>query len=250
MNELHLRQLVIAQDKQMICNNLTTTIRSQEVWGILGPNGSGKTTFLHALANLHRFTSGEIFFNQQNLMHVPSKQRAQILGILLQDTTFTFPQTVLEYCTASRFPHLGYYERLSKQEKKWIETFLALVELTSFNHRAITHLSGGEKRRLAIAALLAQTPQIYLLDEPHNHLDIKFQIKVFDYLYRIAKEQDKMVIMTLHDLQLAKKYCDYVMLFFPQGKVEIGPITFLTPEKIASLYDIPFIDETERHRHN
>jgi iron complex transport system ATP-binding protein len=236
----------IAQDitvkiaTKVICQSASLHLRPGEVWGVLGPNGCGKTTLLHALAGLYPLNTGELFLDQTNYKQLSSKAIAQSVGLLFQDFVVNFPQTVWDYCLAGRYPHLTYLKKESERDKEIVTQALTLMGFEDAHQKNIHHLSGGEKRRLAIAALLAQTPKIYLLDEPTNHLDIKHQIKVLSHFKNLANSQAATVIMALHDINLAQQYCDHILLLFQGGWTKQGlKQDMLTSSQLTQLYQHP-----------
>src|SRR6185437_17086970 len=139
------------------------------------------------------------------------------IGILFQETPADlFHQTVFEYSSSGRYPHASHFE--NRENLQIIEQALLDMDLLHLNRQLVHTLSGGERRRLNIATVLAQTPRIYLLDEPNNHLDIRYQIQVFEHFKKLSKESAISVVMALHDLRLAKKYCDKIILLSGTGE--------------------------------
>ncbi|VVC76713.1 Hemin import ATP-binding protein HmuV [Aquicella siphonis] len=233
-------RLTLTMGNRKLCQSLNLQLRAGEVWGILGPNGCGKTTLLHALCGLRPVTCGEIRLGGQLLNQLPVKTIARSIGLLFQDITVVFPQTVWDYCRAARYPHLPFLKQESAADIQIISEALRTMELQSHTRRRVTQLSGGEQRRLAIAALLAQTPAIYFLDEPANHLDVRYQGLVFGHFRRLADTNNAVVMMSLHDANLAQHYCDHVLLMYPDGETMQGKILdMLTPEHLTRLYRHP-----------
>ncbi len=233
MNLLETKNLTLSIANKILCNNLNLQIKPKEVWGILGRNGSGKTTLLHTLANLHPHFDGEIYLHTKKLCAIPLKQRARLLGILFQDFSTVFPQSVWEYCRVARYPHTSEDPHIVRQ---------ALLAMKLENHvsQKVHTLSGGERQRLAIATLLAQTPKIYLLDEPTNHLDIHHQIHVMNHFKRLAQTQDVSIMMALHDVNMANHYCDKILMLFGDGNYLQGtPEAICTAENLQRLYRYP-----------
>jgi iron complex transport system ATP-binding protein len=168
---------------------------------------------------------------------LPAKLLARQRGILFQDTHYALPLSVYEYCLASRYPHRPFFHRHDPADKQLIQPVLQQFELDHLSKVAVTQLSGGEKRRLAIAALLIQSPSIYLLDEPSNHLDIRHQISVLEHFKLLTDSKQASVIMTLHDIRLARAYCTRLLLIFPDGHIEEGtPHAMLTNTNLSRLY--------------
>ncbi len=237
---LQTRQLSLRINRKTICRDLNLELRKGEVWGILGANGSGKTTLLHTLGGLYRPDSGEVLLRNDGLHRLPAKLLARSLGILFQDISTSFPQTVWDYCLASRYPHIPFMQNANANDRHIVTQALQTVEMDNMAQSPITHLSGGEKRRLAIAALLAQTPEIYLLDEPTNHLDLRYQIRILDYFRELADTSQAVIMMSLHDANLAQQYCDHVLLLFPDAHVLHGTTAdMLTAGNLSRLYQHP-----------
>ncbi|MCK5639957.1 MAG: ABC transporter ATP-binding protein [Gammaproteobacteria bacterium] len=219
-----------------ICQHLELTIQPGESWGILGLNGAGKTTLLHTLAGLRAAKDGEILLKGSKLSQLSRQNIAQTMGLLLQDSYDPFPATVLETALIGRHPHLGAWQMESTEDVSLAKQALALMELDDMEQRDVTTLSGGERRRLAIATLLTQAPELLLLDEPGNHLDLRHQISVHEHLQKLTA-QGKAVIMVQHDLNLTARYCDHVLLLSGDGKWSSGSVKeMLEPERLSHLY--------------
>ncbi|RDI48586.1 ABC transporter ATP-binding protein [Aquicella lusitana] len=232
--------LTITLGGKMLCRHLDIEIQTGEIWGILGPNGSGKTTLLHTLAGLNRSKIDHIWLNGNNLRNLPPRVLAQHIAILFQDTHVFFPQTVWEYCLTARFPHLPYFKKESKEDSEIVKHALEKMDLLSHRDMLLNRLSGGEKRRLAIAAVLAQTPFIYILDEPTNHLDIRHQLNVLRHFRSLVETQPTAVIMSLHDLNLAQQFCNRLLLLFENGDTLQGsPEDIMTTANLTRLYQTP-----------
>ena len=237
---LRLEQVTLTSPTRTLCQSLSLTIASGEIWGILGPNGSGKTTLLHTLAGLHPLKEGTIFLNEKKLSHYPVKSLAQHIGLLFQEMTFPFPQTIWEYCLTSRYPHLSYFQTKNTQDTQCVVEALHTMSLSELMHQPMQTLSGGEKRRAAIAALLVQAPAIYLLDELTNHLDLRHQLIALSHFKRLAAQAGAVTLMTLHDINLAQQFCHRILLLLPDGRVLHGPTeTLLTKDNLSALYEHP-----------
>jgi len=246
---LRTENMAIFIKEKQICRDLTLTFSEGQVWGILGPNGCGKTTLLQTLAGIHPIKQGHIFLREQNLAALSAKTIAQSIGILFQDFTPVFKQTVWEYCLAARYPHQPYFSRESEYDHDIVTKALQAMQLVSLKHRPIHPLSGGERKRVAIAALLAQTPDIYLLDEPTNHLDLRYQTHLMRFFYHLAHTKAATIVMALHDVNIAAQFCDAILLHFPDGTVLQGNTDeMLTTENLSRLYQTPLVKITDEMR--
>ena len=223
-----------------VCRQLDWSVNPDEVWGILGLNGMGKTTLLKTLAGLRSPMTGKIMVKDQPVATYSRKKLAQIIGYLFQELPHDFPQTLLEYCSNALHPQLDRWQNLDKNHVRTIRQALQAVELEQMQHRLLSTLSGGEQRRAEIACLLIQNPAIWLLDEPLNHLDIHHQITMMQQLIQAAHKKSGAVIAVLHDANLALRFCTHVLLLQGDGKTQVG-ITekLLTRENLSALYQHP-----------
>lgn len=237
---LETRSLSVSIGGKQVCHDLNLALHAGERWGLLGLNGVGKTSLLHTLGGVRVADSGEIRVDGQTRSAMPRKQLAQRLGMMLQDSDEAFPSSVMEAALIGRHPHLGAWEWEGAQDEALARAALQAVELTGFEARSTATLSGGERRRLALAALLVQNPQLMLLDEPVNHLDVHHQIGALDLLSKLAREQGKTLLMVLHDVNLAARYCDKVLLLFGDGETLQGEAgEMLTEANLQRLYQHP-----------
>ena len=213
-----------------------------EVVAVLGCNGSGKTLTLHTLAGLRAPQEGAVLLDGTPLGDISRRAVAQRLGLLAQDLEDAFVTTALEMVLIGRHPHLGMWQWETAEDERIAREALAAVNLGEFADRRTDTLSGGEQRRVAVAALLAQRPGIFLLDEPTNHLDPHHQVGVLN-LFREMARKGGTVITTLHDPTLAARFADRVLLLFGDGRWNAGPASdTLTAESLSTLYDSPMIE--------
>lgn len=238
MTLLHAQALTLTNGHRRLCHDLTLQVQPGDCIGILGANGCGKTTLLHALAGLRQPQSGQILLKNTSLPSYSARELARYRGILFQSQTTTLPLTVIDYCLAARYPHHALFSAPDDAALQHIMTTLDQVELAGYAAKPVTHLSGGEKRRLAIASLLIQAPTLYLLDEPTNHLDLKHQIKILTHFKQLTLNGKTAVIMSLHDPQIAERWCTHVLLMLPDGETAQGtPHDMLTEANLSRLYN-------------
>ena len=223
-----------------VCDALDFSIDGGDRCCILGRNGTGKTTLLHTLAGLRSPLSGDIRLNNESLQQLSRKTIARHIGLLFQDHHDAFPASVIETVLSGRHPWIGPLQWESEQDVALAREALRAVELDDMEQRIVSTLSGGERRRLGIACLLAQNPQLQLLDEPTNHLDIHHQIRMLDLLQRQAERDHKALLVVMHDINLALRYCNRFLLLFGDGETAQGTASeVLTHTHLERLYQHP-----------
>lgn len=219
-----------------LVRELSLDIARGSITCVLGCNGAGKTLTLHTLAGVREPASGSIRIGGRLLSSWPRKDLARTLGLLTQTTDDPFPSTVLETVLIGRHPHIGFWQWESERDADIARAALAAVEMRDLEARDVATLSGGERRRVAIATLLAQAPDVMLLDEPINHLDPHHQIALLRLLRANAAE-GRTIVMSLHDAGLAARFADYALLLFGSGQWQYGRVAdVLTEESISRLY--------------
>lgn len=220
-----------------IFTHLDMNLMPGQIWGVLGPNGAGKTTLLHLLAGLHPPDIGQILLDGQLLQSVERKLRARSIGLLFQDSEDTFPATVLETVMMGRYPHSPGWGWETRQDVEIAMRALEQVSLTAFAQRQIQTLSGGERRRVAIAVLIAQDPVVWLLDEPTNHLDLHQQIQVLERLLGEVRKKNATAVMVLQDVNLVSRFCTHALLMVDAMTHLQGPIAdVLNKDNLGALY--------------
>ena len=222
MNILTTTDLSISIGSITVCEDLNLSIESGQCVGILGKNGVGKTTLLHTLLNFLPAKSGVIKLNNRPITDWSRKDIATHVGILFQDNTESMPASVLETALLGRHPYMGNWRWESEEDVALAKTELANTGLLELQEREVSTLSGGEIQRLAIARLLVQNPKLYLLDEPSNHLDISYQIKTLSLLKQTAANNTASLCMATHDINLAARFCDRILLLIGDGEFILG----------------------------
>ncbi|NNF96189.1 MAG: ABC transporter ATP-binding protein [Halobacteria archaeon] len=233
---------------QQICRDANFEFRAGECWGILGINGAGKTTLLHTLAGLRPPESGQICLNGNPLQQLSRRSIARQLGLMPQDTPDPFPATVLDTALIGRHPHLSRWQWESARDIERAQAALGQVYLQDFEHRQVNTLSGGERRRLALATLLVQAPAMWLLDEPTNHLDLHHQHQLLKLL-RDQAHNGASIVMVLHDINHVVRYCDHVILLCGDEEIIQGlQSEILNAEVLSRLYRHPVMEVELRHQ--
>lgn len=240
--KLATRALDVSIGGKPVCRGLDLGVATGSRWAILGVNGVGKTTLLTTLAGLRAPDAGEILLDGAPLHAMAPRQRALRLGLMTQEDSFHISDpetTALEVALLGRLPHQDWWRAETAHDVALARTALAAVGLPDIAARRAAQLSGGERRRLALAALLAQEVPLCLLDEPTSHLDLHRQIAFMDLLVGWS---ERTLLMTLHDVNLAARYCTHALLLFGDGAWCAGPVAeMLSAEALTRLYRHPVI---------
>ncbi len=205
-----------------VARSLNLGIEPGQCWCILGRNGAGKTTLLHTLAGLLPPDAGDIRLEGESIRTLPRKRIAQQLGVLFQDQEDSFPATVMETVLQGRHPHLRRWQWETAADRDIAREALKQVDLDGFTERDVLTLSGGERQRVAIAALLAQQTRLLLLDEPSNHLDLHHRIQILQQLRDHCRQNGAAMLMVLHDINLAARFCDHFVLMSDDAQIHLG----------------------------
>jgi iron complex transport system ATP-binding protein len=235
---LRCSDLDITVNDRMLVQDLQLQFVPGTITCVLGRNGTGKSLTLHTLAGLRSFDKGALQLGTESLATISRRSVAQQLAFVAQDIEEPFPVTVLECAVSGRHPHIDFWQWESTDDYALARQSLSEVDLGDFAERSVQTLSGGERRRLAIAVALTQAPNIFVLDEPINHLDPQHQLQVLKLLRRKADE-GRTVIMTLHDPNLALQFGDQALLLFGDGRWIHGDMSILNDASISELYRTP-----------
>ena len=229
-------ELDVAVAGRLLVESLSLSLEPGRFVALLGRNGAGKTLTLHTLAGLRGAARGTILLDGKPLPAWPPAERARRLGLLPQAAEDPFPVTVLETTLIGRHPHIDFWRWEDSRDIAIARQRLGEVDLGGLEGRSVETLSGGERRRLAVATLLAQDPATCLLDEPTNHLDPQHQLGVLQ-LFRERVDAGGTVLASLHDATLAARFADDALLLHGDGRWAFGPCEqVLTPASLSDLY--------------
>jgi iron complex transport system ATP-binding protein len=239
---LRTENLRLSYPGQKLVEGLSVEFQPGEVWAVLGRNGSGKSTLLHVLAALRKPEAGTVVLQDVDVGGLPRRALARRMGVLLQEESREFWGSVRDYVLLGRYPHARNAFGWSVEDERIAAHELEAMHLGGLGNRPFATLSGGERQRARAAALFTQRPAVYLLDEPLQHLDLPHQVAVLERLSVEARDRGAIVVMVLHDLLFAIRYCKRFLLLFGGGRFRSGPgEEALTADHLEDLYGFPLV---------
>jgi iron complex transport system ATP-binding protein len=237
-NELVAENLSVALGGQTVLAGVSARFRPGEVTAIVGPNGAGKSTLLACLAGLRKPDSGQVSLGETPILTLAHRERARQVGFLPQTPEVAWAVDVETLVGLGRIPHSG-ARGLSEADHAAVRAALMRTDMTGLAQRDVTTLSGGERARALLARVLAGEPSWLLADEPLAGLDPGHQLDAVDLLRGFATRSGQGVVMTLHDLGVALRLADRVLVLRGGGLIADGaPLEALTPEVLAQAYGV------------
>ena len=232
------KNLQFSYKTRQIINDISLQFDEGHLYGILGPNGCGKTTLLKLLIGILKQNYGQVYIDEINLKKFSIRDIAKRLAMVNQINYIEFDYKVSEIIKMGRYSHINRFSNESEEDKQIVNEVIDQLKLTKLKDRKFNHLSGGEQQKVIIARAIAQKTKILMLDEPTSHLDINFQLE-FMNLFRTYVNKGLIVIVVLHDLNIAAQYCDKIILMNKGNIVDFGVIqNVLTKQNIQKIYGI------------
>ncbi|MGG5870212.1 ABC transporter ATP-binding protein [Pseudomonas peli] len=228
--------------EQALLAGIELAVGDGQLVGLIGPNGSGKTSLLRCAYRFQRPDQGRVELDGEALWSRSPRWCAQRVAVVLQEFPQDFGLTVAEVAAMGRTPHKGLFDGDDQADFALVEQALARVGLTDHKRQAFAHLSGGEKQRVLLARALVQQPTLLILDEPTNHLDPRYQLE----LLRLIKTLGLATLASFHDLNLAAAFCDRLYVLDHGRVVASGtPAEVLTEALLAEVYGVQAL--VDRH---
>jgi iron complex transport system ATP-binding protein len=224
--------LRVALDGTEILKGVDLEIGAERVTGVIGPNGAGKSTLLRTFYRAVRPSAGRVELDGRPLDGIPQKRLAAEVAVLPQQRDSPQGLTVEETVSMGRYPRMGFMGAFTREDRDAVRDSLARLDLLRFAGREFGSLSGGERQQVLLARALAQDTPWILLDEPTNHLDIRSQLRILDFM----RDLDKRIVIVCHDLSLASKYCDRLIVM-KDGEVAAdgAPEAVVTPGLLSEV---------------
>ncbi|AJY76656.1 ABC transporter ATP-binding protein [Paenibacillus beijingensis] len=206
-----------------VLSGLSFTLAPGKLYGIIGPNGVGKSSLLRLISGVEKPAAGQLLLEGKQAAAYPRKELARWLSVLQQGGLPPVGFTVRETVAMGRFPFQNWLGDEEADTEALIDSVLEAMGLSALQHRTMDNLSGGERQRVALAQVMAQQPRLVLLDEPTTYLDIGFQVLLMDTVSGWQRKRGLTAIAVLHDLNLASLYCDEILVLHEGQLAAFGP---------------------------
>ncbi|SHJ75677.1 iron complex transport system ATP-binding protein [Dethiosulfatibacter aminovorans DSM 17477] len=212
MKIIKTENLSVGYENKAVVDGIEISGLKGQVVCLLGPNGAGKTTILRTLSGLLKPVGGTVYINDKAVDEIKKKDLAKQLSVVLTERFSGGLMTVFEVVSMGRYPHTGYLGRLNETDLEKVWEALESVNAEKLSGRYFEELSDGERQKVLVARALVQEPEIIVLDEPTTHLDIRHRLELIEILKKLSKEKNITVILSLHEIDMALKSCDKVVL--------------------------------------
>ncbi|BBB89393.1 MAG TPA: ABC transporter ATP-binding protein [Methylomusa anaerophila] len=231
------QNVCFAYKSHPILQDVSLEVQKGQVVSIVGPNGAGKSTLLKCMVRLLKPQAGAVYLDGKDIAGKKSQELAKAMGYIPQNVKDAFPFTVLETVLLGRKPHITW--EVNDDDFRVVSEVMHFLKIENLAERPLDQLSGGQKQKVFVARALAQQPEIFLFDEPTSNLDIRHQLEVFATIKRLAATEGRTVIVVVHDLNLAARFSD-TLIMLKHGSIYAAgkPAEVITEASLREVYNV------------
>jgi len=234
------KNLIVGYGKRSIVENVDFSVKSGEVLTLIGPNGSGKSTILKTISKQIQALNGISVLEDKDIWEIKDAEFAKRLSIVTTQGIHVSLMSCEEIVAMGRYPYTGRFGVLSDEDHRIIDMSLKLVDMEDYASKDFNTLSDGQKQRILLAKAICQEPDVLILDEPTSYLDLGYKLDLMLQIKRLAKDKNMLIIMSLHEIDLAQKISDYVMCINHARVEQYGtPEVIFKEDYIEELYQLP-----------
>lgn len=236
---LDVKDLTVGYDGTPLIREIHAHVVPGQIVTLIGPNGAGKSTILKTIAGYLEPLGGVVCISGKSLQEMSASELARELSVMLTERLRTELLTCADVVESGRYPYTGKLGILSDEDRQIVRDSMEMVNIWDLRDRDFMHISDGQKQRVLLARAICQRPRLIMLDEPTNYLDIHYQIDFLNVMRRLVSTREVGIIMSMHELMLARKISDYV-LCVKEGRITAAGASeqIFTPEVINELYDL------------
>lgn len=234
------------KERNVVASNINIELHQGELVGLVGVNGIGKSTFLRTLTNVQNALSGHIFINGKNIKQYAALDLAKALSLVLTEQLMSKNLSVFELIALGRQPYTNWVGNLSENDLTIINTAISQTNLTDLKHKRCFELSDGQLQKVMIARALAQDTDLIILDEPTSHLDIYHKVSTLKLLQKLAKDTNKTILFSSHEIDLSIQLCDKLIVMTPDKVVCDMPCNLISNGTFNSLFPEDLISFDEK----
>lgn len=232
-------EMCAGYDGKPVIGDMTIALSKGEILTLIGPNGVGKSTVLKSIAGQLQLVDGAVYLDRINLAHISGTELSQRMAVVFTERIQTELMTCEDVAATGRYPYTGRFGILSDTDYAKVEEAMELVHIADIRHQDFAKVSDGQKQRVMLARAICQEPEIVILDEPTSYLDVKYKLEFLSVLLELREKRGLTVIMSLHELELAKLVSDKILCLKGARVARYGtPGEIFEPDFIERLFDI------------
>ena len=194
-----------------LIHDIDVEVKKGEILTLIGPNGAGKSTILKSLTRQLKLVAGQVLLDGNDMMRKSYKELATDMAVVLTDRVKPELMTCHDIVASGRYPYTGRLGVLTERDEQMVEEAMSLVHAKELGPLDFNRISDGQKQRILLARAICQEPKIIVLDEPTSYLDVRYKIELLSILKRMAKEKQITIIMSLHEIELARLISDQIL---------------------------------------
>lgn len=233
------QKMAVGYDNRPLIENIDFSLKRGEILTLIGPNGAGKSTILKSIARQLSLVSGTIYLDKSDVVTMNGNEFAKKMAVVLTDKLKTELMTCYDVVSTGRYPYTGRFGVLSDEDKKAVDEAMELVNVSQIKDKDFTKISDGQRQRVMLSRAICQQPEIIVLDEPTSYLDIKYKLEFLSILQRLKRQKNLTVIMSLHELDMAKRVSDHILCIDGRYVDRYGtPEEVFTDQYVSGLFGI------------
>lgn len=233
------KNMCVGYDQRPLIKDIEITLQKGEILSLIGPNGAGKSTVLKSIAGQLKLLGGTAYLGEENLPAMKASDLAKKMSVLFTEKIRAELKTCRDVVATGRYPYTGWFGVLSGEDEQIVDEVMELIHITELSGQDFDKISDGQKQRVMLARAICQEPEIVILDEPTSYLDIKYKLEFLSILQEMRVKKGLTVIMSLHELELAKIISDKILCLKGEYILRYGtPDDVFTSDFIERLFDI------------